>query len=74
MARKMAASATGGRRKRRPAAWQRDLFRETAVKGGGGPDWPDLPEEARKMLVGLMTQLMLSHARAVAVTGTSDDC
>jgi len=74
MARKMATSATGDQRKRRCATQQMDLFKGMGVEiGGGGPVWPDLPEDARNALVGLMTQLMLSHARATAVTGASDD-
>jgi hypothetical protein len=30
------------------------------------PDWPDLPEDARETLIGLMTRLILEHAQAVA--------
>ena len=74
MARKMASSATRDQRKRRRAPRQMDLFKGMGVEtNGGGPVWPDLPEDARNALVGLMTRLMLSHARAAAVTGVSDD-
>jgi hypothetical protein len=51
-----------------------DLFKGTGAEASdGGPVWPDLPEDARNALVGLMTQLMLSHARAAAITGVTDD-
>jgi hypothetical protein len=74
MARKMSATAIGGRGERRCAPRQMDLFKGTGAKASDGcPVWPDLPEDARNALVGLMTQLMLSHARAASVTATSDD-
>ena len=74
MAGKMVGSATGDQRKRRCETRQMDLFKGMRVEtNGGGPVWPALPEDARNALVGLMTQLMLSHARAAAVAGASDD-
>jgi hypothetical protein len=41
-----------------------DLF--AARLAGGAPDWPDLPKDAREALVGLMTRLILEHARTTA--------
>ena len=40
-----------------------DLF--AARIAGGVPDWPDLPKDAREALVGLMTRLILEHARTL---------
>ena len=40
---------------------QMDLF--AAQIAGGAPDWPDLPKDAQEALVGLMTRLILEHAR-----------
>lgn len=60
MAQKTTASVSGDRRKRL-AAQQMDLFaRRSAV---GAPNWLDLPKDARQALVGLMTRLILEHAR-----------
>jgi hypothetical protein len=64
MARKSAAKAMGNRRKQRLAPQQMDLF--AARIAGGAPDWPDLPKDAREALVGLMTRLILEHARTTA--------
>ena len=65
MARKSAAKAMGNRRKQRLAPQQQmDLF--AARLAGGAPDWPDLPKDAREALVGLMTRLILEHARTTA--------
>jgi hypothetical protein len=45
-----------------------DLFRGAlAETSASGPAWPDLPEGARDALVGLMTQLILEHARVNAM-------
>jgi hypothetical protein len=75
MARQMTVSTIGGLSKLRCAPRQRDLFTEPgAAACDGGPAWPDLPEDARNTLVGLMTQLMLKHARATAATGVGRDC
>ena len=73
MAREIAASAIGDRSKRRRAPQQTDLFRRAGAETGGGPAWPDLPEDARNALVGFMAQLMLAHARATAATEAGDD-
>jgi hypothetical protein len=64
MAKKTAASTIGLRRKRRPVAEQMDLF--ASRRGTRAPEWPDLPTDAQETLVGLMTQLILDHARAAA--------
>jgi hypothetical protein len=43
---------------------QMDLFSEGAVDAAAGtPHWRDLPQDAQAALIGLMTQLMLDHAR-----------
>jgi hypothetical protein len=49
------------KRRRRLAAEQLDLL----VSGAfiGTPNWLDLPKEARELLVGLMTRLILEHVR-----------
>jgi len=65
MARKTRASAIGNQRKRRLAPQQMELF--AARIAGGAPDWPDLPRDAREALVGLMTRLILEHARTTAM-------
>jgi hypothetical protein len=49
------------RQVRRSGVRQMDLFR--AGVADGTPAWTDLPEDARDALVGLMTQLILKHAR-----------
>jgi hypothetical protein len=63
MARKSTAKAIGNRRKQHLAPQQMDLF---AARIAGAPDWPDLPKDAREALVGLMTRLILEHARTTA--------
>ena len=65
MARKTRASAIGNQRKRRLAPQQMELF--AARIAGGAPAWPDLPKDAREALVGLMTRLILEHARTTAM-------
>jgi hypothetical protein len=75
MARKTTAPAIGDRSKRQRAPLQMALFREAGVEASdGGPAWPDLPEDARNVLVGLLTQLMLEHVRASVATEASHDC
>ena len=64
MARKSTAKAIGNRRRQGLAPQQMDLF--AARIAGGAPDWPDLPKDAREALVGLMTRLILEHARTSA--------
>jgi hypothetical protein len=67
MARETTTSAIGDRTRKRVASQQMDLFRGAlAETSASGPGWPDLPEGARHTLVGLMTQLMLEHARVNA--------
>jgi hypothetical protein len=61
MARKTTASAIENRRKRRLPPQQMDLF--ASGFAAGAPNWPDLPKDAREALVGLMTRLILEHAR-----------
>ena len=70
MARKTTASATGGWRKPCPGSRQMDLF--TGPRAAVAPDWPDLPEDARQTLIGLMTRLILEHAQAVAAPTTAE--
>ena len=69
MTRKTAASATGVRRKRRLTSQQMDLFAK--LRAADAPDWFDLPKDAREALVGLMTRLILEHARATAEPTTA---
>ena len=61
MARKTAASAIGVQSKPRPGLQQMDLFGSS--RAVIAPDWSALPEDARETLVGLMTRLILDHAR-----------
>ncbi len=68
MARKTAASAIGKRRKLNPESRQMDLF--AGPRAAVAPDWPDLPENARETLIGLMTRLMLDHAQAATMPKT----
>jgi hypothetical protein len=68
MVRKTTTSAIGDRPRKRVASQQMDLFRGAlAETSARGPAWPDLPEGARDALVGLMTQLILEHARVNAM-------
>ena len=69
MARKSAAKAIGNRRKQRLAPQQMDLFASRFT--AGAPNWPDLPKDAREALVGLMTRLILEHARTAATPTTT---
>jgi hypothetical protein len=66
---KTTASAIG-RRKRCPGSRQMDLF--TGPRAAVAPDWPDLPEDARGTLIGLMTRLILEHAQAVSAPTTAE--
>jgi len=70
MARKTTASAIGGRRKPCPVSQQMDLF--AGPRAAMAPDWPDLPEDARATLIGLMMRLMLDHAQAAAMPTTAE--
>jgi hypothetical protein len=56
--------AIGIRRKRRLVSQQMDMFASWVVPGV--PCWPDLPRDAQEALLGLMTRLILEHARATA--------
>ncbi len=47
-----------------------DLF--ASPRAAVAPDWSDLPEDARETLVGLMTRLILEHARAAATPTTAE--
>jgi len=47
-----------------------DLF--AGPRTAAAPDWPDLPEDARETLIGLMTRLMLDHAQADATPPTAE--
>ena len=46
-----------------------DLF--VRRRAADAPDWLDLPQDARKALIGLMTRLILEHARATATPTTA---
>ena len=64
MARRARSAATGDRTRNQVASQQMDMFRGVlAQASASGPAWPDLPEGARDALVGLMTRLILEHAR-----------
>ena len=39
----------------------------------GAPLWPELPEDARLVLTGLMTQLILNHATEAATPPSKED-
>ena len=68
MARKTMVSVIGDRTRKQVASQQMDLFRVALTEASvSGPAWPDLPESARNVLVGLMTQLILEHARTSAM-------
>jgi hypothetical protein len=74
MPRRKTTSTIGEWSKRQSAPQQRDLFGEVGTEAHDGrPAWPDLPDEARITLVGLMTRLMLDHARATAATEAGRD-
>jgi hypothetical protein len=74
MPRRKTTSTIGEWSKRQRAPQQRDLFGEVGTEAHDGrPAWPDLPDEARITLVGLMTRLMLDHARAAAATEAGRD-
>jgi hypothetical protein len=64
MAGKTATSVQPDRRNRRRGPHQMDLFGANASEGmAGAPSWRDLPREVQDSLTGLMTQLILEHAR-----------
>jgi hypothetical protein len=66
MARKTA-RPTNTDRSNQPGLQQMDLFRGGLPAAAvGAPAWPDLPRDAQDALVGLMTQLILGHARMSA--------
>jgi hypothetical protein len=53
------------RRNRRLGPHQLDLFGSGATERRlGAPAWRELPREAQDALTGLMTQLILEHAKA----------
>lgn len=59
--------ATPGR-VRRHGQHQMDLFSNGLPDGDvGAPVWSELPAEAKDALIGLMTQLILEHARKIAI-------
>ncbi len=63
MARKTT-SVIGDRPRKRVPPRQMDLFGgAVAETGADGLAWLNLPEDTRGTLVGLMTQLILEHAR-----------
>ena len=67
MARQTARPASTDRSNPRLGPQQMDLFRGgLANASAGAPAWPDLPKDAQDALVGLMTRLILEHARASA--------
>ena len=67
MARQTARPASTDRSNRRLGPQQMDLFRGgLANASAGAPAWPDLPKDAQDALVGLMTRLILEHARTSA--------
>lgn len=50
-----------------------DLFKTGPAGTPGAPLWPELPEDARSVLTGLMTQLILNHATEVATPPSKED-
>ncbi len=67
---KTTASAIGVQSKPCPGFRQMDLF--VGPRVAVAPDWSALPEDARERLVGLMTRLILDHARAAATLTTAE--
>jgi hypothetical protein len=67
MAQKTTASAIRVQRNRRRGSEQTDLF--ASPLAAGAPDWVDLPKDAQGALLGLMTRLILDHARATGEAG-----
>ena len=64
MVRQTARPANTDRSNRRLGPHQTDLFGGSpADASAGAPAWPDLPKDAQDALVGLMTRLILEHAR-----------
>jgi len=64
MVRQTARPASTDRSNRRLGPQQMDLFRGGLTNASAGaPAWPDLPKDAQDALVGLMTRLILEHAR-----------
>jgi hypothetical protein len=64
---KTARPALTRRRNRRLGPHQMDLFGSGATERRlGAPAWRELPREAQDALTGLMTQLLLEHAKARA--------
>jgi hypothetical protein len=51
-----------------------DLFKTGLAGSPGAPLWPELPEDARLVLTGLMTQLILNHAAEAATPPSKEDC
>lgn len=67
MARNTARPTNTDRSNHRPGPQQMELFQGGLADAGvGAPAWPDLPTDAQDALVGLMTQLILEHARMSA--------
>ena len=61
---------------RRPPSPQLELFPErTPLPPPGAPSWSTLPEPTRRALTGLVTRMLIAHARpaAVAPEGGDDD-
>jgi hypothetical protein len=73
MSRKTATSASRCRHYLRSRRQQMDLFKTDLAGAPGAPLWPDLPEEARSVLTGLMTQLILNHAAEAATPPSKED-
>ncbi len=73
MSRKTATSASRCRHYLRPRRQQMDLFKTGLAGSPGAPLWPELPEDARLVLTGLMTQLILNHAAEAAKPPSKED-
>ncbi len=73
MAYETRSAASGDRTRNQVASQQMDLFRGMLAQvSASGPAWPDLPEDARDTLVGLMTQLILEHVRVNATAAAAE--
>ena len=70
MSRRTAMPGSGYRHSRQPRSQQQmDLFGRGLSKGTvGAPGWPELPAEARAVLMSLITQLILDHAVTTTTT------
>jgi len=73
MSRRTATTASRCRHYLRPRRQQMDLFKTGLAGSPGVPLWPELPEDARLVLTGLMMQLILNHVTEAATPPSKED-